>query len=460
VILMAWRDEMEQHVDDTLPAACSEHLIFSDAWLGWCAAELEVPALDFRFSASSSDDAPISSSGCAAASPLYGKLVHLNEQQRLSDSGSMHSPFSERTTLGFQFFMQTLVFHLVTSPRILHISDDVERGDSLFWDLCCSRLLTDHMLFPLSLSAHAGLHPLLQLKWDALASAPNRSALLSLLRAAIVSGGVPGRETVDSSVPPARRRLRMSVSAVRVLGCSVQYSDSFSLDDGDLLRGTAGNNDGVDEPLQLNIITPAVMLMKNARPVSRRLYLSTHEEWSSVFGYNPLFSKNASLAFAAPEFSAHDWLVLCMTAVLSMKGSTAKVFDVHSREYMACSAFASAVSQRTYAAAMPLCFDMPLQVSGAARHTAYAQEHAGYLRRCRTARDEESKRDDGFNDDPWMLRPLATAVQALLLERWDLQQVSVSVSACELGALRDSLFENVNCSPRAGSRRRCTCTAS
>lgn len=77
VILMAWRDEMEQHVDDTLPAACSEHLIFSDAWLGWCAAELEVPALDFRFSASNSDDAPISSSGCAAASPLYGKLVHL-----------------------------------------------------------------------------------------------------------------------------------------------------------------------------------------------------------------------------------------------------------------------------------------------------------------------------------------------------------------------------------------------
>jgi hypothetical protein len=242
VILMAWRDEMEQHVDDTLPAACTEHLIFSDAWLGWCAAELEIPALDFRFSAGKSDDASSSTRDCAATSPLYGKLVHLYEQQRLSDSRSMHSPFSERTTLGFQYFMQTLVFHLVTSPRILKFLDDEERGDNFFWDVCCSRLLTDYMMSPLSLSAHADLHPLLQLKWDALASASNRSAFLSVLRATVMAGGAPGRETVASSVPSARRRLRMSVSAVRVLGCSVQYSDTFRLDDVDLLRGTTENH--------------------------------------------------------------------------------------------------------------------------------------------------------------------------------------------------------------------------
>ena len=28
-----------------------------------------------------------------------------------------------------------------------------------------------------------------------------------------------------------------------------------------------------------------------------------------------------------------------------------------------------------------------------------------------------------FEDDPWKLRQLASAVQAVLLERWDLQQV-------------------------------------
>jgi hypothetical protein len=53
---------------------------------------------------------------------------------------------------------------------------------------------------------------------------------------------------------------------------------------------------------------------------------------------------------------------------------------------------------------------------------AYAQEHAEYLKYCQAADDERRELDD----DPWMLRPLAGAVQALLLERWDLQQVRMN----------------------------------
>jgi hypothetical protein len=426
VMLMAWSDEMSLHLNETLPAACSEYLIFSDAWLCWCAAELDIPALDFRFSANNADSM-FSTSDCAASSPLYGKLAHLYEQQRLSISSHMNSLFTERTTLGFQYFMQTLLFHLVKSPRILHISDDEERGDSMFWDLCCSQLLANYMLFPLSLSAHVGLHPLLQLKWDALASSSNRSAFVAMLRAAIMFGGIHGREIVNSSMPFARRRVRMSVSATRVLGCGVQSFGSFRLEDGDLLRGKVGPDDEIVKPLQLNVITPAVILMKHAKPVSRQLYLATHDDWSSVFGYNPLFSKDASLAFAAPEFGAQDWHWLCMLAVLSMTGRTVQVFDAHSREYLACSAFATAVSQRTYATAMPRCFDAPPQILGALRYMAYGQEHAEYLKYCQAADDARHE----LNDDPWLLRPLAGAVQALLLERWDLQQVRMNFECRE-----------------------------
>jgi hypothetical protein len=214
----------------------------------------------------------------------------------------------------------------------------------------------------------------------------------------------------------------MSVSATRVLGCSMQSFDSVRLEDGDPLRGKAGVNDGIVKPLQLNVITPAVVLMKHARPVSRRLYLATQQDWCGVFGYNPLFNKDASLAFAAPEFGTQDWHWLCMLVVLSMTGRTAQVFDTHSREYLACSAFASAASQRTYAAAMPRCFDTPPRVSGALRYMSYAQEHAEYLKYCQAAHYERRELDD----DPWMLRPLAGAVQALLLERWDLQQVRMN----------------------------------
>ena len=48
-----------------------------------------------------------------------------------------------------------------------------------------------------------------------------------------------------------------------------------------------------------------------------------------------------------------------------------------------------------------------------------ARVDADHLSNCQTLGDEG--RD--VNDDPWMLRELASAVQALLLERWDTLQV-------------------------------------
>jgi hypothetical protein len=217
-----------------------------------------------------------------------------------------------------------------------------------------------------------------------------------------------------------RRLMRTSVAAVRVLGCSVQSSDSFHLVEGDLLRGTAGSSGHDTEPLQLNVITPAVMLSRFSQHVSRQLYLATHADWSSVFGYNPLFSKDASLAFAAPDFGVQDWHLLCMLAVSSMKGGAAPaVIDVHSREHLACNAFASAVWQRTYAAGMPRCFDLPPRVAGEVRYTGSARVYSQYLSHCDAAGDEGHE----VNDDPWMLRQLAGAVQAMLLERWDTLQV-------------------------------------
>jgi len=418
VMLMAAMDETGLHVEATLPAACSEYLIFSDAWLCWCAAELDIPALDVRLSLDVADD-ELGGGTCAASSPLYAALTLLYDQQRLSSYGQATPPFTERTTLGFQYFMQTLVFHLVSDPRILHIPDDEEHGDMLFWDACCSRLLVDHMLLADSLPANAGLHPVMRRMWGEIASVSSRRKFVECLRDALVLKDLDGRDVVNSKLSAVRRRLRLSVSAARVLGCSVQNSDSVPLADGDLLRGSAGSNGTDALPLQLHVITPAVRLMKYGRPVSRRLYMATHEEWSRVFEYNPLFSKDALHTFSAPQFSVQDWHLLCTLAVSSMKHSDVRAFHPHSREYLACNAFVSAVSQRTYAAGMPRCFDLPPSVAGAARFMGSAQEHAQYLMNC------EAIVDDGLEagDDPWMLRRLAGQVQALLIERWDLQQV-------------------------------------
>ena len=102
-----------------------------------------------------------------------------------------------------------------------------------------------------------------------------------------------------------------------------------------------------------------------------------------------------------------------------MKGSAVPAFDVHSREYLACNAFAKAVWQRTYAAGLLRCFDLPHRVAGNVQYTGSTRAYAKYVSRCQSASDEK----DDLNDDPWMLRQLAREVQALLLERWDVQQV-------------------------------------
>ena len=414
LILQVANDELDFLRNETLPTACSEHMIFADAWLCWCAVELDISALNMRFSAEASEGR-LDDGNCSAHSSLYRNLGQLYEQQRLSAFGPMSPPFTERTTLGFQYFMQTLVFHLVSGPRILNIVDDEDAGDSLFWDACCNRLLLDHMMFPLSLPSHAGLHPLLQSKWGALASATNRSDFLAVFRSALVSGGVDEHAGVSSKMSAVRRRLRMTASATRVLGCSVQQNSD---DPEDLLVGTLGTEHVASNQLQMHAITPAVLLMKHGKPVSRRLYLATHEEWSHTFGYNPLFSKDASRAFSAPKFSSQDWHFLCMLAVMSMEGRASPEFEELSREHFACSAFAGALSQRTYAAGIPRCFDTPLRAAGAIRYPGYSQAHSEYLERCLMPDGE----DNWVNDDPWRLRQLAISVQALLLERWDLQQ--------------------------------------
>jgi hypothetical protein len=51
VILQAASEEADLYHYATLPAACSEHFIFSDAWLCWCFAELDIPALEVHFTA-------------------------------------------------------------------------------------------------------------------------------------------------------------------------------------------------------------------------------------------------------------------------------------------------------------------------------------------------------------------------------------------------------------------------
>lgn len=167
------------------------------------------------------------------------------------------------------------------------------------------------------------------------------------------------------------------------------------------------------------------MLSRFSQHVSRPLYLATHADWSSAFGYNPLFSKDTSLAFAAPDFGVQDWHLLCMLAVSSMKGGAVPaVIDMHSREHLACNAFASAVWQRIrpcliYAAGILRCFDLPPRVAGEVRYTGSARVYSKYLSHCNAAGDERHE----VNGDPWMLRQLAGAVQAMLLERWDTLQV-------------------------------------
>jgi hypothetical protein len=412
LILTVASDEAALQNDQTVPAACSEFLIFSDAWLCWCAASLDIPAIDVTFTlnaAAGRDDR-----FCAATSPLYGKLAQLYEQQRLSASSPMSPPFTEKTTLGFRYFMQTLVFHLISGPRVLDIPDDEERGDSMFWDSCCGKLLADHMLPTVSRYANAGLHPHLQSLWSALASAPDRSAFVDVLRAAVIADSVEGLDIVNTSMHAVRRRIRTSVSAARVLGCSVQTIGSHQHADGDLLLGSSGSS--VPEPLQLHIITPAVTLSILSKPISRRLYLATHSTWSNVFGYNPLFNKNASLSFDFPDFGVQDWHLFCMLAVSSMQGSGALIHDVFSRQYLACDAFASAVWQRTYAGGMLRCFDLPLHVLDDVRYAGTAWASGDYRRQCQ---------DHKFlvKDDPWKLRQLAEEVRLIQLERWNVQQV-------------------------------------
>ena len=161
VILQAASEEADLYRNETIPAACSEHVIFSDAWLCWCAAELDIPALEAHFIADV-DVYKHDNSNRTASSSLYRKLQRLYEQQRISASVGAMPPFTEETTLGFQYFMQTLVFHVVSGPRILNIMDDDDPDCSLFWDSCCSRLLIHYMMYPVSVPSHASLHLVLE----------------------------------------------------------------------------------------------------------------------------------------------------------------------------------------------------------------------------------------------------------------------------------------------------------
>ena len=81
----------------------SEHLVFTDAWLCWCFAELDIPALEVHFIAGIDVD------------------KHAN------------------------------------SNRTVNIMDDPNPDGSLFWDSCCSCLLIDYMVFPVSVPSYASL---------------------------------------------------------------------------------------------------------------------------------------------------------------------------------------------------------------------------------------------------------------------------------------------------------------
>ncbi len=441
--------EAARQQNETLPAACSEFLIFSDAWLCWCASSIGIPAINMQFRADDLVEGTSNRGECAVASSLYGKLAQMYELQRLSLLNTVSLPFTERTTLGFRCFMQTLAFHLAAGPHILHIPDDEDRGDSLFWDDCAGQLLINHMLPELQ-PEHTGLHPLLQDMWGALAAAPNRSSFIATLRTAFVADAMHGRASVNASMHATRRRIRMSVSAARVLGCSSYDIDALRVAHGDLFHGSSGFS--ASKPLELNIILPAVMLSKYSRPVSRRLYLSTHSNWSSVFGYNPAFSKDASMALAAPEFSIQDWYAVCTLAVSSITDGE-PAFDAQSRADLACGTFASAVWQRVYAAGMPRCVDLPSDGMNDARNGVYAN--------CLLQNQVAGREKGEVNDDPWMLRQLAEAVRALLQDRWDFQQVStIPQQRVILYILTCFVHLTLLCACRAGLKHRFTCIAS
>jgi len=100
-----------------------------------------------------------------------------------------------------------------------------------------------------------------------------------------------------------------------------------------------------------------------------------------VFGYNPSFSKEAALAFAAPEFGVHDWHLVCMLAVSSMKRSGAPSFDVASANTLRALRL-RLLWQRTYAEGLRKCFDLPPRAAGDVRYAASFLTQAEYLERC------------------------------------------------------------------------------
>jgi hypothetical protein len=161
IILSAANDEDSSRQQETVPAECSEFLIFSDAWLCWCAASLGVPSLNMRFSTNAAK-ATLVSGECTATSALYGNLAQLYQQQLLAESSPLSPPFTEETTLGFQYFMQTLPLHRAAGPHILRIPDDEKQGSTFFWDECCHRLFIDRFMLFDSPLADAALHPILQ----------------------------------------------------------------------------------------------------------------------------------------------------------------------------------------------------------------------------------------------------------------------------------------------------------
>ena len=150
LMIMAANDHAGLQHRDAQPDACSEFAVFSDAWLCWCAASLEIPALDIRFTASHADDMS-GNGGCAASNALFEKLQQLYGQQQVSESQSHdHVPFSHvpppftgSATQRYKLFLQKLAFRLVSSLRISDIKDDEASSDALFFDTCFSRVLFD-----------------------------------------------------------------------------------------------------------------------------------------------------------------------------------------------------------------------------------------------------------------------------------------------------------------------------
>jgi hypothetical protein len=161
IILSAANDEDSSRQMETVPAECSEFLIFSDAWLCWCASSLGIPSLNIRFSPNAAKSTTVSGE-CFTTSPLYGKLAQLYEQHLLSESSPLSSPFTEKTTLGFQYFMQTLPLRHVAGPHILRIPEEEKQGSTFFWDECCHRLFTDRFMLSDSPLADSVFHPVLQ----------------------------------------------------------------------------------------------------------------------------------------------------------------------------------------------------------------------------------------------------------------------------------------------------------